>query len=560
LPAQAAVSGVVFSFSAQPSATAAGSSPDFTASIALSSTSASNSVKDVTVTLPPGLLASTAAVTQTCSAAQVTALSCPAQALVGTGTVVGDGGQINANLNLYLTPPPNPSKDLAGVAGIMILGGNPVASLQGAVDLGTSNGLPVGVLTISNIPNSFQSVGFYGTSLTVKLNGKAADASGNANAGAPLTRLPTSCSPATTTLTVDTYDSSTTGTASDSFTPTGCSSLPYSPQLSASATKDAADNGVSLTADLTQAAGEADTQNASLTFPVTVLQPNLNAAVGLLNSTTPVGTATVTSPLVSQPLSASIYLTGTITSPALTITAPPPFSFTISAPINLGQRSITLQNVPDVPISDLHISIPGGPNGVFITTCGATSAAATVSLSAWSGATVNASPTLSLTGCPPAGGTTGGGGGTTGGGSGPQSGGTTLTGPSAAHASLTGLASGKPKLSFSLASGSFAVKSFTVKLPSGLKFVSNKKTLAKAIRITGAAVKSLALSGGSLVVTLTKPATSVSVTIGAAALTASKSLTKNARKLKAGALKVTVTVTNALSKTTTLPTAITKVG
>jgi hypothetical protein len=542
---------------------AAGSSPDFTASISLSSTSAGNSVKDVTVTLPPGLLAAPAAVTQTCSAAQVTQQppTCPAQALVGTGTVVGDSGQINANLNLYLTPPPNPSKDLAGVAGIMFLGGNPVASLQGAVDLGTSNGLPVGVLTISNIPNSFQGVNFYGTSLTVKLNGKAADSSGNADAGAALTRLPTSCAVATTTLTVDTYDSSTNGTASDSFTPTGCSSLPYSPQLSASATKDANDNGVSLTADLSQPGGQADTQNASLTFPVTVLQPNLSAAVGLLNSNTPVGTATVSSPLVSQPLSGSIYLTGTITSPALTITAPPPFSLSITAPIDLGQRSITLQNVPDVPISDLHVSIPGGPNAVFITTCGATSATANVSLTAWSGATLTASPTLALSGCPTTtGGGGGGGGGTTGGGSGPQSGGSTLTGPSASHVSLTGLASGKPKLSFTLASGSFAVKSFKLSLPSGLKFVSSKKALAKAVRITGATVKSLAVSGGALVVTLTKPATSVSVTVSAGALTVSKLLSKNAHKHKAGALKLALAVTNALSKTAAVPITITKVG
>ena len=97
-----------------------------------------------------------------------------------------------------------------------------------------------------------------GTSLTV--NGTLG--------GQPFNRMPSNCSPGPSSLTV-TYANgmSETSGASPDFTITGCSSLPYNPQLSATFVKDSGDAGLAVTTTVTQNADEASTSSSDTHDP-----------------------------------------------------------------------------------------------------------------------------------------------------------------------------------------------------------------------------------------------------------------------------------------------------
>jgi hypothetical protein len=552
-PALATGGGVVTSFSSQPSTPttpgadpkAGGSAPNFVTSISLSSADKAHSVKDVTVTLPPGLLASTSAVPQVCTTLSTN--SCPAQSLIGSGTVTANGGSLNPTVGLYLTPAPDGSKDIAGVGAILYLGAvgsNPAANASGPVDVVTSaTGQPQLQLHVNNLPNSVSGADIVVNSINLTINGKAADANGVADNGAAFVRLPTNCSAATTTLSVDTYDPATTGTGSDAFTPTSCSSLAYAPKLSGTATKDPSDSGVTVVTDLTQAAGEAASQTATLGIPSNLLQPNVSAAVSQIcptadGCTHPMGTATATTPLLSSPLNGTVYVTGSLGSPALTIVFPAPFAFSLSGAISISGSTVSFTNVPDVPLSDLKVTLPGnGGNGLFESNCSATSGTATGSFTGQNGASAQSNAPISLTGCSAQ---TGGGGGGT------KAGSPTISG------SISGLAKGKATIRLKLKAGKNApkLKSFKVKLASGLSFI--KKGIAKGVSVTGGGRAKIKLSGSTLVVTLKSAASTVSVSISSKALKVSKGLQKNAKKHKVKSVKITVPVTDTAGLTTTL--------
>jgi hypothetical protein len=59
--------------------------------------------------------------------------------------------------------------------------------------------------------------------------------------------------------------------------------------------------------------------------------------------------------------------------------------------------------------------------------------------------------------------------------------------PRSSHVSLTGLASGRPRLSLSLiaAPNALAIKSFSIKLPPGITFNKNRRQLSHGLRISG---------------------------------------------------------------------------
>jgi hypothetical protein len=75
----------VSAFSFGLSSLTAGGSPDLTTDISFSY-AGSDSLKNATITLPPGLVVSPAVVPTTCSAAQLAGSSCPGDAQIGRGT------------------------------------------------------------------------------------------------------------------------------------------------------------------------------------------------------------------------------------------------------------------------------------------------------------------------------------------------------------------------------------------------------------------------------------------------------------------------------------------
>jgi hypothetical protein len=109
----------------------------------------------------------------------------------------------------------------------------------------------------------------------------------------------------------------------------------------------------------------------------------------------------------------------------------------------------------------------------------------------------------------------------------------------------------KASLSFTLKAGSNMpdIRSFTVRLPSGLSF--NKKKLKKALSVKGAKY-SEKLSKGKLVVTLKSGVSSVKVSVGSKGLTVGKALAKKAKSKQTGTLTVHVSSTNVDKKTTNL--------
>ncbi len=369
----------ITSFQVNASTTAAAGHPDLYANASLGYGNATDSIKDATVTLPPGVGANPTAVTATCSPTQLAANQCPAASQIGGGSIVanvsGAGGAIsgtqNLNAALYLMPAQNQNQFV--VIGI-------TASLGTAEIFSTSAPATVNsagevVLTFTGIPNS--ATLFAGTpsqvtasaqimSLNLKFNGTVD--------GRPFTTAPTSCAAATGTFTADSYASAPgTATASSSYTPTGCP-LPYSPHLSASLTLASGTVGsaATLTSTVTQNTGDSTTKNVLLTFPPVVsprlatigASTNNGCAENALANCEVVGSVSAVTPLLSNPLTGSIYLVGHPNAlPSFAIVLGPPANLTLDASLSLvngGAFQAKLTNIPDFPISSLALTI-GGP-------------------------------------------------------------------------------------------------------------------------------------------------------------------------------------------------------
>ncbi len=532
----AGATGDVCSFTVSPSTTQAGSDPNITSSVSFSYPNTTDSVKNLSVTLPPGLFASLGAVPAACSTAQLSMFpnGCPPGSLVGTGSLVTSLLPKTAlSVSLYLMAAPT-SSDAAGIGTVVTFDSLPLSTVTGVVDEAVVNGNPVLELNIPNLPDSLglggKSVSFQISSLDFTINGPAPTLLGTASA-TPFTRLPTSCATATSSVAIQTYaGSSTNGTGSSSFTPTGCSSLAFTPSMSATATRDANDPGVTLVTTVTTNPAQAADKSLQLTVPSATLAPDVFNAGHLFGQA--VGTATAVTPLVPAPLAGTVSLTGAIAAPYLTITFPPPFSLTFSGAINVINNTVTFSSVPDVPLNSLTLSLKGGPTALFYSTCEQPTGTIGAAFGGQNGAVANATVPLTVTGCPK-----------------PAL--ATLSGGSAA-----GFASGSAKVGFALAAGTGSAKlsSFTVSLPKGLSF--NRQTYRKGLGVSGAKIKNASLSAGKLRVTLKSPVAGFSVKLSSSALNESTSLKLRIKARKVKSLKATIVAKNTAGKTTSLPLAL----
>jgi hypothetical protein len=269
---------------------------------------------------------------------------------IGSGTA-GPAAGIGATLTAYLVPPPNPKTDAAGIdlqtsapgqapthVAVQLVQ-TPSGNVQAVLNLNLSGLGPVGSV-LSNM------------SLTVNgtLNGK------------PFTRMPTNCNVTEhSSLTVTYSDGTTeTSTASPDFKPTGCASLPFNPQVTATAVKDANDVGVRIVQSQTQAVGEAAGASTTIALPWPAIIAN-TAALPLQNTTTPIGTAVATSPLQPTALSGFAYLTGPSPfSPTLTLRFPGAVSLVLVGNVDLNAHTVTFPALPDVPQTSLVVTLFGG--------------------------------------------------------------------------------------------------------------------------------------------------------------------------------------------------------
>jgi hypothetical protein len=576
-PAQATLT--ISSFSVTPSTLQAGgtsANPGPNLSVdAQFGTSDGDTPQNVKLSLAPGLLANPNI--PLCTAAQFAANNCPASSNIASGYATGTAPQYGLTLNLptnaYLIQPTG--SEIARLGIITTFFDYPVATISAPVTLRQTPNVGVD-LPITGLPNTIDGTTVIIHGLHLVINGEMD--------GKPFTRNPTSCSPATTNIAVESYGQpSTDVTSSSSFTPTGCSNLAYAPTIAGSAALDTnGDDGIAVSETITQKYEESDNQSVNLIMPFS-LSPNLKVlgsacspanptdlSASNLASCSAIGTASVTTPLLANPLNANIYLlshTGSI--PTLEIALPDPIGITLTAtPILTGQTVQALvTNIPDVPLSSLTINLPGGPNALFL---GGTHFCTVAQVfggnfTAWSGATASPTAAATISGCPasspaavssapatssaplaPSSATTttdtssrtSASTSTSGTGSSSPTGQASFTGLATDHATLT-LAVGTPKR------GGGSLHAVSVRLPTGLAIKAAGLARGLTVKLDGKSVSAkYTLSGGVLTLTFSRPGQVAIVTIKAPALVVAGSSATQVREHKAGKLTLRVLVRN----------------
>ncbi len=474
---------------------------------------------------------------------------------------------VSVPVGFYLVPPPA-SGDLAGLA---VEGLGEQIGSTGAIRIrptGDPDG--VGVTLALLLPDHLP--------VTVPLLGtiNAAQISlTEINSTFDALRYPATCpsTPAAVTTAVDSYSDPAVHALSAPLTVTGCSALPYAPAFRVTATRDSGDRQVRLVTTVTQAAGQAPSRSVSLAFPTGTLAPNLASIRALcvnLSSGTcrPVGTATATSPLYPKNLTGQAYLTGSASGLALTLVFPSPFPLTLTGAVDLVNNAATFTGLPDIPLTDLVVSLDGGAQGLFLSTCRTPTGTATATLTDQNGDRTARLPSrFTVAGCQ-----SGGGGGATGGGgsasraAGARDGstrrGVTVAGTNFSRGRFSGLRSGHPVLSFRLAAARHGagLAGVTIVLPSGLRFVHRRlhgRPAVAGVAVSGARIASLGLSHGHLIIKLRHAVGRLTVRIGPAGLAEAPGLRRRAGDRRLTRLPLTVAVQSASGKRTTIPVEIT---
>jgi hypothetical protein len=528
-------------------ATQAGSMQSLGQDATFAYSNSGDSVKDLTLTLPPGLLANAAIDGGRCL--KTTMLSSPCQVASGTVTATATVAllpvTISVPVSLYLVPPPKP----ADLAGLQIVANDPpliTGPLGSPADVVVEPPDAHVTITFDNVPNTAQVV----AGLTVPISVQAIQTTLSSM------RLPTKCSGLPPFgLSVTTYDAAT-ATTSRPLSVTGCAALALTPKFTVSAAKDAADSGAQVTTDLEQpqplsAPFQATARSVDLTLPPNVLGPNVAGALNVIcaqpapyTGCTAVGSATSTSPLYPSTLTGKAYLVGSLAAPAIAIVFPPPFSITLTGGVNIVSGSTTFTGVPDVPLSDLKVVLAGGRNAVFSASCAPSSGTASATLTSQAGdRTATSQAPFTVAGCPPASSGTGTGGGNSGGGR-P---GAPRGRPSVTLASITGLGSGLASLRLRVRKGNNAagISSVAIELPRGLSFRKGRshgrpRTMAQII---GTHLRRVRLVRGRLLVVLSRAVGTV--TIRVEGIRESASLEHKAKRHRLHSLRLGVGVTDA---------------
>jgi subtilase family serine protease len=135
--------------------------------------------------------------------------------------------------------------------------------------------------------------------------------------------------------------------------------------------------------------------------------------------------------------------------------------------------------------------------------------------------------------------------------------------PQAKSPKFSGLGKGKPKLTFTVSSGSFApaLKSVQIKLPGGLSFAKKAKSLTKGITVKSGSKKvrfSAKTKGGGLLITFKSAVTTATVTLAGPAISISSAEANKVRHHKVKKLSVSFKATDASHKTTSFSATIKK--
>ena len=191
----------------------------------------SDSAKDIAITFPPGMMLNLQAAGGICLASKVPIPACR----IGGGTINGPGG---SPVSLYLVAPLK-ATDIGGIA-LTEEGG---LTTTGDLILDTAPVLGE-VISLRLLPPGIGELNFTLDSI----------------------RLPTTCgSEQTVAVAASTWDGFQ-GSATAPLSVTGCTSLPYEPKLSATATKQNGEEAI-VAVTLTQGAGESATSSLGFRDP-----------------------------------------------------------------------------------------------------------------------------------------------------------------------------------------------------------------------------------------------------------------------------------------------------
>lgn len=369
------------SFAAGVSSAKAGASPTFTAAIARGD--GDQPLSKIDVELPPGLLAKPNGI-PLCPDANAAAGTCPAASRIGTVATTAGAGNDPFGLagQVYLTGPYN-----GGPYGLAIV----VPAVAGPFDLGLvvvrasirldRNDAHVQVLSdplptiLDGIPLNIRSV---------KITIDRPDTMRN----------PTSCG----LLQIATTLTSTGGAnalRSAPFQPTDCGALSFAPKtaIDLTGTKQMTDGKhPGVDADVTQAAGQANIKNVTVTLPKTLALDPDNAeslceyADGLKSSCPAksiIGTATARTPLLPGALTGPVYFVKGVrfnakgqpirTLPTLLVSLHGQVDLDIRATTTVDAKSrlvTTFANIPDAAVSSFHMVLKGGSHGILVVTTG----------------------------------------------------------------------------------------------------------------------------------------------------------------------------------------------
>ncbi len=458
--------------------------------------------------LPPGLLINLSAAGGGCLTAPAPQPACA----IGTGTASASSGTWKGAVGLYLVDRPSPG-DVAGIA-LTNHDGETLATADVTMRSATD-------------PN--------GPGLEIDFTGVSGGGLSGLDLNLDGLRTPSTCpsTPADAAVLANgSLDGPKPVQATAPLAVTGCAALAYQPSIAVHANRDASDSGVELIASVSQpnAAVESATQALELDLPTSVLPNTLAQDVCLQGSPCPVGAATAT----SSALPASLLGNGTVTlggiflAPTLTVYFPSA-NLTLVGTIDATNDRVTFANLPDLPLTGLLIDITGpGNRKAFQTTCWPGSVLAKFvpqdgnSLVRW------AAP-VAFKNCPPP----------------PPP----AKPPHVSGGSLTGLTTGKPKLQFIVRHGadSPAIGSISIAPPHGLKFkrcrVSRHR--CNGLSLSAGLLKSVKLSGGQLVITLTQAVPRTTITVGAPSLSEGAGLLKRARRHKVTSMTFGLTAVDA---------------
>ncbi len=364
------------SFTAQPASTQAGANTNFNISMTFSS--ASDDVKDLTIGLPPGLIGNpqSAAI---CTGAQLSSDTCPPDSDVGD--VVTNASVLSLPLpidipgDLYNITPRAGEPARFGIVLRPVGGILPKVIIESGAELRQSD---FGLNTvIEEIPNTS---GIPPLEIPIDINSMTVSLAGTA--GTPpqgFIRNPTSCVPKAATVTATSYadpDTPVNATA-PSFTPTGCNSVPFTPEFSAvigAPGLTASGTKPPLTTVISQTIEEAGLKRARVILPsnigsdpnlLTVTCPEVDFQAGTCPPGTIVGSAVAESPLLDDPLLGPVAVVEGSPVPKLGLDLMGPLAMKLTGTFVLGAGTgVEFNGLPDIPISNFALTF--AQNGLVV--------------------------------------------------------------------------------------------------------------------------------------------------------------------------------------------------